>query len=1031
MRTLLVIVFLICLPSPLLSAERNYIRRVFRASDGLRETQVTSVSVSPRGTVWARHGDIGVLSYLDGYHIRHIAAPPGNYRIYESKSGQIWSLYAEGLQEYNGEKWINYPISEIHQEFLSDPMRRIRQIPLLPTKRGEVFFLVSKGLMVFDVEKKSVTALVIVDQTRLEKFIDMIPSNDDGIWITGKKGILKISPDILKNGTIAYKEFLFDEDLNVENGLRPVEDEMGGITLVADSLVTGKRVSLFFDGKKWHKILSLDESIRQSWRDIDQTFWGLTINRLINFRNFPDYYIGRDVLNLGQMFEISFAKGGIFYAATIDGLYRFAPALWIQESVLDTVNTPVHSINQTHDNKLWFITSDGLGLFFRSKWTMYNFEEGMEQIFQPQGSPYLISSDLMVLNVGDSAHFFNPKSEEFIPIEHPSGRYSKLVGQLKDGSICLLTMYPGQTESGYRIDLFDGKRFRHFMEATNTVRLGSDLFFVKQVSNGDIWVGGATALAVFKNKQWFFFGQDSISIPTGATCMAEIETNKLWFGLQNNIYEYDGKYWRIIKGNIGNVRTIFKSSSGTIWVATANGLFKYEKGKWISNGSQEGLPSSSIYTVFEDKSGKLWTGTSRGIATFNPDADTSPPIVRINSPKDNSTISTEDAVPINFTAMDKWKYTTSDRLYYSWRLSGSDWSEYSEENSTVIKGLNSGTYQLFVKAMDRNMNESPIFTMVEFSVIVPWYKDNRTISIAILGISIAVIFAGIAVIKHFQLKRSYAEVEKIVNQRTKELENATQQLLLSQKMTALGTLAAGIAHDFNNILSIIKGSAQIIEDNLDNKEKILLRVQRIKTSVDQAAGIVRAMLGFSRENGNNVSVLDVNMVVDETIKLLGDRFLREVLLHFTPASPLPLIRGIRELLQQILLNLILNAADAIQSTKGYIEITTGVFKELPSPLVLTPESAEEYIFITVKDTGCGIEDEKLSRIFEPFFTTKNLSSKRGTGLGLTTVYQYAQQLNYGIYVKSFPGFGSVFTIIIPVKNIGPTSDNVDSKKQEE
>jgi ligand-binding sensor domain-containing protein len=263
------------------------------------------------------------------------------------------------------------------------------------------------------------------------------------------------------------------------------------------------------------------------------------------------------------------------------------------------------------------------------------------------------------------------------------------------------------------------------MEATNTVKFGSDLFFVKQVSNGDVWAGGATAIAVFKNRQWLFFGQDSILIPTGATCMVEIETNKLWFGSQNKIYEYDGKNWRIIRGDFGNIRTIYKANNGTIWVATANGLFRYEKGKWVSNGSQDGLQSSSIYTLFEDKSGKLWAGNSRGVATFNPDADPSPPTVKINSPKDNSTISTEDAVTINFSGMDKWKYTTSDRLYYSWRLSGSDWSEYSEQNTVVMKALNSGTYQLFVKAMDRNMNESPIFTMVEFSISVPWYKDKE------------------------------------------------------------------------------------------------------------------------------------------------------------------------------------------------------------------------------------------------------------------------------------------------------------------
>ena len=96
--------------------------------------------------------------------------------------------------------------------------------------------------------------------------------------------------------------------------------------------------------------------------------------------------------------------------------------------------------------------------------------------------------------------------------------------------------------------------------------------------------------------------------------------------------------------------------------------------------------------------------------------------------------------------------------------------------------------------------------------------------------------------------RSYAEVEKKVAERTRELEVANRQLLHSQKMNALGTLAAGIAHDFNNILSIIKGSAQIIEDNLDNHGKVRTRVDRINTVVEQGAGIVKAMLGFSRDS---------------------------------------------------------------------------------------------------------------------------------------------------------------------------------------
>src|SRR5205085_11326123 len=102
---------------------------------------------------------------------------------------------------------------------------------------------------------------------------------------------------------------------------------------------------------------------------------------------------------------------------------------------------------------------------------------------------------------------------------------------------------------------------------------------------------------------------------------------------------------------------------------------------------------------------------------------------------------------------------------------------------------------------------------------------------------------------------------------TRELEIANREFMHSQKMTPLGTLAAGIAHDFNNILSIIKGSAQIIEDNLDNPAKVTTRVERINTVVEQGAGIVKAMLGFSRDSDQPPGLCDMNAVVSDTLTL--------------------------------------------------------------------------------------------------------------------------------------------------------------------
>src|SRR5437899_7939755 len=206
--------------------------------------------------------------------------------------------------------------------------------------------------------------------------------------------------------------------------------------------------------------------------------------------------------------------------------------------------------------------------------------------------------------------------------------------------------------------------------------------------------------------------------------------------------------------------------------------------------------------------------------------------------------------------------------------------------------------------MDRSGNVDPVPVQLEFAVILPWYKETRLVLISIAGLGITLFFAWLAFNRHRRLVLSYAEVERKVAERTHELELANRELLHSQKMTALGTLAAGIAHDFNNILSIIKGSAQIIEDNLDQPQKVRTRVDRIKTVVEQGAGIVKAMLGFSRDSADQVTACDLNEAVSDTIKLLGDRFLREVQVTFEPGTDVPEVMCSKDFIQQILLNFI-------------------------------------------------------------------------------------------------------------------------------
>jgi signal transduction histidine kinase len=187
---------------------------------------------------------------------------------------------------------------------------------------------------------------------------------------------------------------------------------------------------------------------------------------------------------------------------------------------------------------------------------------------------------------------------------------------------------------------------------------------------------------------------------------------------------------------------------------------------------------------------------------------------------------------------------------------------------------------------------------------------------------------------------------------------------------------------------------------------------RIKTAVEQGSGIVRAMLGYGRVREKEWVICDLNQVVEQTVKLLDERMARHVSIQVETDPTLAPAPGAKDLLQQMLLNLILNAAEAMDGT-GTLRVRSGLTHALPSGTMLAPAAAAAYAYVSVQDTGPGIAPEVLPRIFEPFFSTKSLSTRRGTGLGLTMVYEFAKEMSYGLAVESAQGRGATFTVLIP------------------
>lgn len=278
-----------------------------------------------------------------------------------------------------------------------------------------------------------------------------------------------------------------------------------------------------------------------------------------------------------------------------------------------------------------------------------------------------------------------------------------------------------------------------------------------------------------------------------------------------------------------------------------------------------------------------------------------------------------------------------------------------------------------------------------------------------------VAIAGTIFLRHRQrrLLDAYRELEELAEQRHLQLVQAEREILHAQKMQALGTLAAGIAHDFNNLLSVIRMSNQLTAEAAPNHPVICENSQEIEQAVLQGKKLVRSMLGYSREELEDSQPVSLPDLVEETVSLLSKQFLSGIALTLDLDQGAPRVRLPRSRLEQALLNLIVNAAEAMEG-QGQLSITVRQNTNGSGVTVLRPRAASAYWELGVRDSGPGIPAELIERVFEPFFTTKNRGAQRGTGLGLSMVYQMAQHYGLGILVESEPGRGAEFRLILPV-----------------
>jgi len=244
-----------------------------------------------------------------------------------------------------------------------------------------------------------------------------------------------------------------------------------------------------------------------------------------------------------------------------------------------------------------------------------------------------------------------------------------------------------------------------------------------------------------------------------------------------------------------------------------------------------------------------------------------------------------------------------------------------------------------------------------------------------------------------------------------ERKHLEEQLRQASKMEAIGQLAGGIAHDFNNLLTAIMGYSSILLQQIPKSEPYRQKVVEISVAAERAAGLTRELLAFSRKQVLDVRVLDLNGAVAEFGKILG-RLIGENIEVATVLDPsLGQVKADPGQIQQILMNLAINARDAMsEGGKLTVETRNAVLDQEYTRA--NPEVRPgSYVMFSVSDNGVGMDAQTLSRVFDPFFTTKEKG--KGTGLGLSTVYGIVKQHEGHISVYSEPGHGTIFKVYLP------------------
>ena len=542
---------------------------------------------------------------------------------------------------------------------------------------------------------------------------------------------------------------------------------------------------------------------------------------------------------------------------------------------------------------------------------------------------------------------------------------------------------------------YDGQRFEQWNAARG---LDGRVYAMVEDRHGAFWFGTSRGLKRWKDGAWRTWDTSDQFITNRVFALAVDDEGRVWFGDQQRGLGYItsdiARYFTTADGLVSEaVWGLAVGASGELWIATHGGLSRHSDDTWATFDAESGLHSTQLWPIVA-KADAVYVGTTAaGIARLSLDEARSPtPLIEAASPVVSAT-----SALVRWTAHAWWGAQPPEQVRTRSRLDGGAWSPWSTTREQTTTDLAPGPHTFDIQSANHFGRHDETHTVVSFRIPPPLYRQPTFfVPMAVLAAAVAALAMTLS-----------------IKQRRHRAEQAAsaEALQHAQKMESIGRLAGGVAHDFNNLLTVILGNIDLLRYSLIPGGAGSTELASIRLAAEQAGRLTRQLLAFARRQPFELHTVPINDVVRGTLGLVSRLLGEAVVVDSRLDDAAGAVRVDRSRLEQVLVNLLVNARDAMPDG-GRITISTSNEQVTETEARLHLDAAAgNYVVVSVADSGHGMDAETLAHLFEPFFTTKH--EGKGTGLGLATSYGTVRQSGGHIRVESRPGEGSTFRIFLP------------------